>query len=211
MAQYTLTYFDAKGLAEPVRIAFAAAGVGIKEVKIPFTLGQVNPIPEDTKPKLPFGQVPILEYDNGKILSQSGTIGRFVARRLGFMGSNDEEAARIEEICDGLRDFWDAWVAVFRNKDDQEKAAAAKKQATEVAVPRYLGKFEKILQANGGNFLVGSSLSYADLSLLHFVPYAVVVFEEDVLQNYPVLKKHVEKLASLPKIKEYLDSRPKGF
>ena len=48
--------------------------------------------------------MPILEF-NGTVLSQSATIGRFLATRFNLMGDTEIETARIDEINDALRDY----------------------------------------------------------------------------------------------------------
>ena len=49
MPQYTLTYFDARGYAEPIRQILAYAGVDWKDNRIPFTAPGQSPIPPETK------------------------------------------------------------------------------------------------------------------------------------------------------------------
>lgn len=53
---------------------------------------------------LPFGQLPILKLDNGLVLSQSPTIGRFLAKKFNLHGNDDFESAQIDEICDAIID-----------------------------------------------------------------------------------------------------------
>ena len=62
--------------------------------------------------ELPFGQVPILEF-NGMVLSQSSTIGRFLATRFNLMGDTEMETARIDEINDALRDYAESQLSVI--------------------------------------------------------------------------------------------------
>lgn len=51
-----------------------------------------------------YGQVPILEV-NGKHLSQTQSICRYLARKFNLTGANDWEAAACDEIVDGASDF----------------------------------------------------------------------------------------------------------
>jgi glutathione S-transferase len=93
-----LTYFNGRGLAELSRLIFAEAGVEYVD----------NRIQDNTElkksGKLPFGQVPILEY-NGQILAQSRAIARFLSRLYGFYGKTEWEGAQIDMILDGVVDF----------------------------------------------------------------------------------------------------------
>src|SRR5258707_5605617 len=52
----------------------------------------------------------------------------------------------------------------------EEQKAAAKKRTDEFwksRVPKYLGYFEELLEANGGPFITRRRLTYVDLSLFH--------------------------------------------
>ena len=53
---------------------------------------------------MPFGQVPILEVD-GKVLSQSITIARYLARQHGLAGKNDWEQAQADMYVDCYADL----------------------------------------------------------------------------------------------------------
>lgn len=53
---------------------------------------------------MPFGQMPILEY-NGKTFNQSLAIARFVAKQVKLNGKNDWEDLEIDGIVNTIRDF----------------------------------------------------------------------------------------------------------
>lgn len=55
---------------------------------------------------LPFNQLPILE-ENGKVLAQSHTICRYLARKHGLAGKNDWEAAQADMFADCIYDQMD--------------------------------------------------------------------------------------------------------
>ncbi len=76
-------------------------------------------------------------------------------------------------------------------------------------VPKFLGYFERVLQKNGGNHLVGRRLSYIDLSLFQIVeglryafPKRMKRFEKKVPG---VIALH-DRVAKRPRIKAYLAS-----
>ena len=48
MAEYELTYFNARGLAEPIRLLLSYVGADWKDNRIP-TAGPGTPLPEDVK------------------------------------------------------------------------------------------------------------------------------------------------------------------
>ena len=75
MTTLKLTYFDAPGRAEPIRLAMALGGLDFEDHRITFpqfqTLKQGG--------ELALGSVPVLEVD-GVQLAQTSAILRFVAR-----------------------------------------------------------------------------------------------------------------------------------
>ena len=76
-------------------------------------------------------------------------------------------------------------------------------------VPKFLGYFERVLQKNGGQYLVGRRLTYVDLSLFQIVeglryafPKRMKRFEKKVPG---VIALH-DRVAKRPRIKAYLAS-----
>ena len=56
------------------------------------------------KPSLPYGQVPVLEYQ-GATLCQSITVARFLAMECGLAGRDSLENAKIDEVVDAVSDL----------------------------------------------------------------------------------------------------------
>jgi glutathione S-transferase len=94
----------------------------------------------------------------------------------------------------------------------EDQRGPAKKRTGEfweARVPKYLGYFERLLQANGGFYLTGRRLTYADLSLFQIVeglryafPKRMKAFERHV----PGLIGLHDRVAIRPNIKAYLAS-----
>jgi len=70
---------------------------------------------------------------------------------------------------------------------------------------KYFQKWNDILEKNAG-FLVGNRFSYADFG----IAVGVDMFSDQigVLDNYPALKAHHQKVFSAPGIKEWVAKRP---
>ena len=80
------------------RLIFAQAGVKYEDKRVDKEeWGQL-------KPSTPTGALPLLEVD-GKQITGSVVINRFLAERFGLAGSNDVENAEIAGIIDVLGDF----------------------------------------------------------------------------------------------------------
>ncbi|OXU20371.1 hypothetical protein TSAR_005884 [Trichomalopsis sarcophagae] len=201
MPSYKVTYFNIKGLAEPIRFLLNHGGVD-------FVDERMNE--EDwkrIKPTTPFGQVPILEVD-GKKINQSTAICRYLAKQFGLTGKDDWENLEIDATVDTINDM-----RVKITSPHYEKVAEAKAQKIEQAkqvVPFILERLEEQVKRNGGHF-VGGKLTWADLyfvSLLDMFNFRSG--EGDILKNKPHLKALEQKVLQLPNIKAWVEKRPKS-
>jgi len=204
MPTYKLTYFDTQGYAEGIRYLFALAGVPFEDVRIPIAADRS--LPQEIKDKCPWGQVPILDVD-GKIIAQSSAIFRYVARELGFAGKNNFEAAKCDEYVDAARDFIEEIRPVLREKDEAKKEEL-KKNLDDVIAPKFFERFTKILKENG-NWLVGNSITWADLGLANFIElYMTMLATRDVLSDFPVIKEYFLRILALPEVKKFRQENP---
>ena len=94
----------------------------------------------------------------------------------------------------------------------EEQRPAARRRTKDFwryRVPKFLGYFERVLQANGGKFLVGGRLSYVDLSLFQIVEglrYAFPKRMKRFERKVPGLIALHGRVAARPRIKAYLAS-----
>src|SRR5271168_4225360 len=94
----------------------------------------------------------------------------------------------------------------------EDQRAAAKKRTEEFwkqRVPKYLGYFDRILEASGGTYVTGRRVTYVDLSLFQIVeglryafPKRMKAFERKI----PGLVGLRDRVAARPAIKAYLES-----
>ena len=76
--------------------------------------------------------------------------------------------------------------------------------------PKFLGYFERVLQANGGKCLIGGRLSYVDLSLFQIVEglrYAFPRRMKRFERKIPGAIALRDRVANRPRIKSYLASK----
>ncbi|KAJ2557927.1 hypothetical protein EV175_001051 [Coemansia sp. RSA 1933] len=100
-SSYTLRYFEFSGIAEPIRLMLLAS-------KSAWT--EVHPGWPQEKPNQPFGRLPVLveKYADGSpdfIISESGTIERYLAHKFGFFPSDPKKAILQEQLRDQLTDI----------------------------------------------------------------------------------------------------------
>jgi len=202
MPTYKLHYFNAMGRAELIRFVFAQAGVPYEDIRL--TSEQWA----EFKPKTPYGQMPVLEVD-GKMLAGSGPIERFLAEQYGLAGSNAFENADIASILDVIVDLGQRLIQYFYEKDEARKAEL-KKGLEETHIPKYLGALEKRAAANNSadGWIYGAKVTYADFGVYLEGAYLLKVMSQNVLDNYPALKKLRESVEKLPNIAKWLKERP---
>uniref|UniRef100_A0A914XF13 Glutathione S-transferase n=1 Tax=Plectus sambesii TaxID=2011161 RepID=A0A914XF13_9BILA len=206
MQHYKLTYFDIMGLAEPIRLMFAQAGVEYENVMIPDE--DDDPTWEKLKPTTPHCQLPILEVD-GKVLAQSVAISNYLAKKLGFDGQNEWESAKAQELVQAINDVRQQVRAWRKEEDEKKKAEILKKLEHDVVTP-YFDRHEKFLAKNGSGYFVGSHVTQADLHIFNTLQWWQNnhLFTE-AFKNHPKIGEFVEKIANLPNIKKWIEKRPK--
>jgi len=216
--QLKLIYFNARGLAETSRILLALAQVNYTDFRFPFEV--IDPInhvykreefdlaKKSGKLDSSMGKLPILEitHENGDvtIIPQSKAIERFLAKKYCFMGDNEFESAKIDAVCECIRDIKDRFIQKIRNADDDVKMNYFTKELN-----NDLESLANILDKKSP-YAIGTKLSLADITIYHLVTLfydnKVVL---DIAGNIPKLRDIVMKVATKPEIRVWNQDRPK--
>ena len=119
----------------------------------------------------PWGEMPVVVLDDGRPLAQSNAILRYLAQDTRFIPADRYNAAKVDEWL-----FWEQYsheptVAVARARVVYDKQAVADLD------PALVGKANKALDRleaalNGRTFLVGGTLTIADIALLAYTRQA---------------------------------------
>ncbi|XP_050413655.1 probable glutathione S-transferase 6 [Patella vulgata] len=195
---YKLVYFDARGKAELSRLCFAAAGVKFEDERV--TREEWPAL----KPAMPFGQLPVLDI-NGKLFGQSSAIEKYLAREFALYGKTSLEALEIDEIIGLGRDYADLVIAWYKESDETKKAQLGTKLLQE-NLPKFLKALESKLTNNVRGYLVGNQMTLADLAIYDMLENNFRKTPE-LLQNYPKVIGHRNRIASSQKISTYLKNR----
>ncbi|KNZ55661.1 hypothetical protein VP01_261g3 [Puccinia sorghi] len=173
MPSYKLTYFDAKGRAESIRLALHISGIPFTDERL--TREQFA----SKKESLPFGQVPVLTVDD-KVIPQEVAILQYIGRLSGLYPSDREEALNVDIMINVTNDFYGSMI-VFYMPDGQAKTEM-KKMVIGEKIPKLLDYLEKNLGKSGTTFCAGDKLTIADLRL-----YSIITaFKSGMLDGFPV-------------------------
>jgi len=199
MPEYKLSYFNLRVLGEPIRWIFAVSGTPFEDVRVPFEQwGEV-------KPKIGWGQVPVLEVD-GREITQAQAICELLGRRFDLCGDSDLDAARCQEYASHVNELRILWKAHYIEQDMDKRAVMVEELKTKT-MPEYMKKFNKVVADNGGNYLVGKRLTWADLFLVNFLEIFEDSIDANLLKNSPALRKLKDNVMSIPAIKDWVADR----
>ena len=187
MTSYKLTYFDMDGgRAEPIRIAFHAAGIDFEDVRISF------PEFAEMRESFRFRCAPILEID-GVQVTQSNAMARYVGKMAGLYPEDDAQALYCDEAMGAIEDLLHAIVHTFGLEGDELKAAREK--LVDGWMTTYLKGLDEMLE-RGGDYFADNRLTVGDLKVAGITAW----IEAGGLDHVPTdLVKRVAPRASAPK------------
>eukprot|EP00455_Lapot_gusevi_P026210 TRINITY_DN2768_c0_g1_i1.p1 TRINITY_DN2768_c0_g1~~TRINITY_DN2768_c0_g1_i1.p1 ORF type:complete len:210 (-),score=87.11 TRINITY_DN2768_c0_g1_i1:142-771(-) len=199
-----LTYFSFRGRGENVRLVLAEAGVDYEDFRLEFN--EWPAYKAANLEKFPFGQMPTLEID-GKILSQSISINRYLAKQHGLVPANDYDAYLCDSLVDGVMDFRNAGFKAWFSPADQKEAAMA--TFANETVPLWVKRYEGFLQSNnnGEGWIVGNEFTWADIIIFDWFSFAREKFAA-AFADAPILSAYLDRIAARPRIAAYLARRP---
>lgn len=203
MSQYKLTYFDMDGgRAEPIRIAFHAAGVEFEDDRITFEqFGGV-------RQSLRFNCVPTLEID-GAVVTQSNAMCRYVGKMAGLYPADELQALYCDEAMGAIEDLLHHMVHSFGLEGDELKAAREKLADGWLAV--FLKGLNEILE-RGGDYFADNRLTVADLKVSGITGWLMSgqldhIPTDIVARCAPLLVEHQERVTNDPVVKAYYEAR----
>ncbi|KAM5256092.1 glutathione S-transferase A1-like [Ctenodactylus gundi] len=192
-----LHYFDGRGLMESIRWLLAAAGVEFEEkfVTCPEDLEKLR-----NEGSLMFQQVPMVEMDGMKLV-QSRAILNYIATKYNLYGKDAKERLLIDMYSEGMADLYEMIMRFPMTPPDEKDAKLASlKDRTR---NRFLPAFEKVLKSHGQDYLVGNTLSRADVFLVELL-YSVEEVDSSLLAGFPLLQAFKTRMSNLPNVKKFL-------
>jgi glutathione S-transferase len=219
---YELYYWPGiQGRGEFVRLALEAAGADY--VDVARGLGEdegmaalMAALDSEALPHPPFAP-PFLK-DGDIVIGQTAAILLYLGDRH-TLAPNDpvqrlwvhQIQLTIADLVGEAHDVHHPLGSSLYYEDQKPEALRRAKLFREERIPKFLSWFERILERNpeGGPYLVGNTVSYADLSLFQTIEglrYAFPRSTKAVLRKCPRVVDLDKAIGQLPRIRAYLES-----
>jgi glutathione S-transferase len=216
--RYLLYYHPTvQGRGEFVRLALEEAGADYVDVarKSGGEAAMMRIVEDNRSARPPFAP-PFLKA--GKlVIAQTANILFYLGPRLNLAPRDEAGRLWVNQlqltITDLVVEIHDTHHPISSWLYYEEQRPAAKRRTRDFwryRVPKFLGYFERVLQSNGGQYLVGRKLTYVDLSLFQIAeglryafPKRMGRFEKKI----PGIVALHDRVAKRPRIRAYLASK----
>ncbi|OQR88957.1 paladin [Thraustotheca clavata] len=153
-----LTYFDMPGRADLIRLVLFLNDIPFEDERITREEFAAR------KESFPFHQVPTLTI-NGEVYAQGHSLARYVGSLTNMYPVNQPIAAlKVDEILDFQEDIVQTIIPMLREQDPSRKEILAK-ELSHVKLPKLLELLENRLAKSNGVFILGDTLTIADITL----------------------------------------------
>ena len=213
---YQLYYWPMiQGRGEYVRLALEDAGADYDDVaRRKAGMDAMMRMMEPGKGTPPFAP-PFLKAGT-LVIGQTANILLYLGGRLALAPKGEPGRLWVHQlqltIADFVVEIHDTHHPLGPSLYYEDQKAPAKKRSAEFwkeRVPKYLGYFEDLVEANGGAFVTGRRATYADLSLFQVVAglhYAFPRLSKRLAKKHPRIVALHDRVAARPNIKAYLSS-----
>jgi hypothetical protein len=195
-ANYVLTYFDAKGVAQVSRLAFQWAGIAFEDRRVSWAEWL------ELKASTPFGQLPMLELKQEALkFAQSHAIARYVGKLAGLVPEEPEECLGVDALLDSVKDVHAKLGPTYAEPDEAKKKALREQIRDSFILPLF-SAWERMLEA-GVNaaqkrwqfFTVPTIADLGVYALLDQLP-ALDYMGQSLLDSFPLLRRFVAEVAA---------------
>lgn len=203
MTKYKITYFDIDGgRAEPVRIAFHAAGIEFEDNRIAF------PEFAEMRGRTRFNSVPVLEID-GAAVTQTNGMCRYVGSLGGLYPKDALQALYCDEALGAVEELLHRLVPTFSLEDDELKVA--REALVDGWISTFVRGFGELLE-RGGEYFADGKLTVADLKVAYVTQWLnsgqLDHVPMDLVERLaPALNAHAERTMNDPVVKAYYAAR----
>jgi glutathione S-transferase len=215
--RYELYYWpEIQGRGEYVRLALEEAGADYRDVAreaggedkmMRLMRGRTLKTPPFAPPFLKAGKLWIAQTAN--ILLYLGGRHRLAPQSESGRSWTHQLQLTIADFVVEIHDTHHPLGPSFYYEDQKPEAARRSENFRDERLPKFLGYFERVIEVSKGPYLLGRSLTYADLSLFQIVEGLRYAFPETMKKSERQHKRVVavhDKVAARPRIAAYLQS-----
>uniref|UniRef100_A0A914YDQ5 glutathione transferase n=1 Tax=Panagrolaimus superbus TaxID=310955 RepID=A0A914YDQ5_9BILA len=202
MVHYKLTYFNIRGLGEPIRIMFRYADVKFEDNRI-----SRSEWPK-IKPTTPTGKMPILEVDN-KTLVESGAIYRYLGDKFNLRPKCEWDNAQMESAVEFYNDFRDEIRPYFRLMAGLTTEGEKDKLYQEIFIPasnRVFKRYNEIIATSKSGFLADEGFSWGDTVIAEKI-VSLKNMDSNFVKRFPEIVDYQERVHNIEKIRDYIKGR----
>ena len=236
--KYVLNYWNIPGRGESIRVLLTLGELEFENNFVPLPLPLKNPEGKspppfddgswgDLKPNTPWGTLPTLTLPNGETIGQQRSILRFLGKSITYEGSalypsDPTSAALVDGFMDMLEDIWPILVGL-NGPESLDTAPLYSTLLGQGTLDDFLDprmepsngdlalQFDFLEKAisDEGPFLLGSTLSCADILLFAAIPWwgaGVFPSMEKMLATRPKIKKTISVIGKIESISKYYQS-----
>ncbi|XP_069101468.1 glutathione S-transferase 1-like [Argopecten irradians] len=201
---WKITYFNGRGRAESSRIILTEAGVPFEDIRI--NSEEWGALKEST----PTHTLPIVETDEGLVLSQSAAIIRYLGKRFGMRSDDPMEEYRIDLVMNIMDDLVDKKLIPALFEKDPTVKAEKMKTVEANDLEGFMKLLTRELNEGGHGFFVGEKLTIADVKVFTVLETMETAFPE-TWAKWKDIREFKERIAARPKIAEWIEKRPKTW
>ena len=203
-SEFTLYYFKLHVRGDAMRALLHHANASYEDKHVSFQEWK------DLKPTIPSGQLPCIEFDNGKKMGESMAITRYLGMKFGYYPEDSIKAFE----CDMLLDMYADVVGKVYKPHFQKDEAKRDTMMPEIveAVKKFL---DRAAPHFDGHYLVGDKLSIADFWIgglyTNYLANPEITFGKEqfaeILAAYPAFESYGKRYADATS--SYISSRAK--
>ena len=198
-----LIYFTLRALAEPPQMMMRFANIKYSYEMAADFYGKPW---SEVKNSIPYGQLPMLVVDNEHYIWQSGAIVRYLSKITNTCPGDPILESKVDAVFESTQELFfplNPTVNVFVGERHKEL-----KETFLKTFPTSLNYFSRMIEKNQvGCFFFGELPFYCDFSAYHHFSLALKL-KQDILDDFPLIKRFMKAFEELPSIMPYLEERP---